>query len=291
MINRGVSFGVYGFEITRPIVLPGLELTPIYENDHEAQRAARQKGQFNLTCLGRLDSASLAFSGGNIEHVLFDLEAALTVCEQQYVVVTRGYPDELDVIREQLPNELAMAHPRHTPGELIQSDAFSRDSRREYLDRCLSALDEAEGQRVQLRKGLHKYAEIWRLREPFIDLTYYLTFSTLEGMSRAWLARSNGSAEEAMALFLRDRCEFDVGQNRPGQRERAMSTYAHLRNALFHNGMLETRVVENGTTVTFRITEYAHKLERLLGLALLRMIKFDDGRTNWNQWLDRQPFC
>jgi len=284
-----VSFGIYGFEITRPIVLPGLELVPVHTEYRAAQSAAREKGRFNLTCLGRIDS-SCPYSGGNVRHVLFDLEAALTLCEQQYVIVTRPHAEDVDALKASLPRDLDLMHPRGSPGNLIHADTFSPSSRREFLGRCLQTLDDAEvEQRFQLRRGLHTNAEIWRMREPFVDTTYYLAFSSLEGMSRAWSSDRDSTAEEVMTPFLRH-CGFDFAQNRAGDRLRSMSTYCHLRNTLFHNGLLEAAFNDNGKTVTLRLTDYVHKLERIFSLVLLKIVGFDDGRINWDQWFDRQPF-
>ena len=69
-----------------------------------------------------------------------------------------------------------------------------------------------------------------------------------------------------------------------------MSTYMHLRNALFHDGAREKVVNVNGATVTLEMARYLFNFEQLVALAILKAIKFDDGHIDWDSWIDRMPF-
>ena len=77
---------------------------------------------------------------------------------------------------------------------------------------------------------------------------------------------------------------------RPSELARAISTYTHLRNALFHNSQLVANVDINGTSVELKLTDYLFHLGHLVSLVVLKAVNFDDGHINWNGWIDRQPF-
>jgi hypothetical protein len=77
---------------------------------------------------------------------------------------------------------------------------------------------------------------------------------------------------------------------RPSDLRRAVSTYTHLRNSLFHNSRFETRINVNGVQVEIRIVDYLFPLLQLVTLVVLKAVEFDDGHINWNSWIDRQPF-
>ena len=83
---------------------------------------------------------------------------------------------------------------------------------------------------------------------------------------------------------------FDVSQDRPNDLVRAVSTYAQLRNALFHNSELETEVNINGNLVELKVIDYIFHISQLVALSVLKVVGFDDGHINWNSWVDRQPF-
>ena len=69
-----------------------------------------------------------------------------------------------------------------------------------------------------------------------------------------------------------------------------MSTYAHLRNALFHNAQLEARININGQMTSLKLLDYYAELLLLVSLVVFKAAPFDDGHINWNSWIDRQPF-
>jgi hypothetical protein len=83
---------------------------------------------------------------------------------------------------------------------------------------------------------------------------------------------------------------FDVEQNNLLRRTQSVQTYAHLRNALFHQGKLETKISENGREIMLKLTDFSSNWQRLVADVLLKVIGFDDGHINWNRWLDRMPF-
>ena len=83
---------------------------------------------------------------------------------------------------------------------------------------------------------------------------------------------------------------FNVAQDNIHSRHLGMNTYAHLRNALFHNGSFEKSFNENGVEITLKLIDYASYLSRLLPDQLLKVLGYDDKHINWNRWQDRMPF-
>ena len=108
-------------------------------------------------------------------------------------------------------------------------------------------------------------------------------------MARSCLGDSASPAAGVLARYLKN-LDFRIKQTDHASPERATETYCHLRNAHFHNGEYSKVVNENGASRTYRLTDYAGKLDLLNSLALMKEARFDDGHTNWDSWIDRQPF-
>lgn len=138
-----------------------------------------------------------------------------------------------------------------------------------------------------LVQAFYRNVETFKLSEPFPEITYYFTFSALEILARC---HQNHSKDKNVAKVLNDflcAIGFTVHQDNPKQRRLGMQTYAHLRNALFHNGKFEATVPENGNSITLRLEDYNGNLERLLPDVLLRVIDYNDSSINWDRWSNR----
>jgi hypothetical protein len=64
---------------------------------------------------------------------------------------------------------------------------------------------------------------------------------------------------------------------------RSVSTYTHLRNALFHKGIFETKVNINGSIIKLELSNFYSPFQRHLPLFMMRYIGFDDGYINWGE--------
>jgi hypothetical protein len=292
MRSKIFYFGVYGFEMTRSINVGPFRLHPRTEDYNNAKNDARDSEAFNLTAIGE---CSAEVNSIELHGQLHDLSAAMTFCEQQWVAVTRPFADEEigppEKAMEQAKPRLEFEVFRPTSGPLIWSDTFAPDARRNFLELCLSKLVNHDFcEQTDFRPAFFRNVEIRRLRERFVDLTYYLDFSALEILARR--DQNNyapGNVAAILTPFLRN-LGYNVQQSNHVDRHLGMENYAHVRNALFHNGRFEVTVNENGKQVTLRLGDYAGKLKFLLPDVLLKVMGYSDDYINWNRWLDRIPF-
>ncbi|UUZ72016.1 hypothetical protein LP415_25895 [Polaromonas sp. P1(28)-8] len=219
------------------------------------------------------------------------MEAILSFIEHLDVIITD--PQMLDgsdlfaLCPQTIPT-----HGRHDGGgATLMSDTFSIDSRPEFIRSCLRHLhDDKFCTDTQFRTLLFKKVETFRQRRPFLEVSYFLLYSGLESHARAVTGdRANRNSSEPICKLLVLR-EFDVSIERPAELARAISTYTHLRNALFHNSEHEIEINVNGRLSTLKIVDYYFNFLQLLTLVVMKAIAFDDGHINWNSWIDRQPF-
>ncbi len=275
--------GVYGYNITKEIELPGLRIVPTDDDYRRVKRLALDPSEFHLTAIAYLEQPS--------SELVFDLEAVLSFIEHLDVLVTSPIQcDDGDPI-QQFPVKVA-THKRHNGGgALLMEDAFLPESRELFIGKALDRLgDQAFCDQTQFRVLFFKYVETFRQSKQFLDTSYFFLFSGLESYSRASTndrISKNVSVPVCAAL---KKLGFDVSENRPYELVRAISTYAHLRNAIFHNSELETEVNIDGNLVRLRVNDYIFNLSQLVALSILKIVDFDDGHTNWNSWVDRQPF-
>lgn len=275
--------GVYGYNITREIVLPVLRIVPTDDDYIRVKGAARDLNEFRLTAIAYLDQPNDEF--------LFELEAVLSFIEQLEVLVTSPVLCDESNVTYHFPMSVA-AHKRHNGGgAMLMADAFHPESRKDFIAKALDRLgDQAFCESTQFRILFFKCVETFRQRKQFLDTSYFFLFSGLESYSRA---ATNHPKEKNVSVPI---CKaltqlgFDVSQDRPDELVRAVSTYAQLRNALFHNSELETEVNINGNIVQLRVNDYIFNIRQLVSLSVLKIVEFDDGHINWNSWVDRQPF-
>lgn len=279
-------FGIYGYEITRAIQVGPFLLRPCSSSLPEENNLATDSQRFHLTAIGT--------SSGEISmQSLFDLSAALTFCQQQWVEVTRPLNSSADIdagqMLGQFPLELKLNCGRPA-GELLMRDSSCESSRQNLLELCLQKLNDASFEETTgFRSAFFRHVESWRLRQPFVDLTYYLDFSALEILARTAGRNQDDPIAQVTTSFLKQ-LGFDVKQDDIKVREKSMQTYAHLRNALFHNGQFEYQVKDNAAIVTLKLLEFEDYFRRLVPDVLLKVLGFNDGHINWNRWLDRQTF-
>lgn len=275
--------GVYGYNITREIDLPGLRIVPTDDDYIRVKDAARDLNEFRLTAIAYLDQANDGF--------VFELEAVLSFIEHLEVLVTSPVLCGESDLTDQFPASIA-AHKRHNGGgAMLMADAFFPESRKDFIAKALDRLgDQTFCESTQFRILFFKCVETFRQRKQFLDTSYFFLFSGLESYSRAATndrASNNVSVPICAALT---QLGFDVSQDCPDELVRAVSTYAQLRNALFHNSELETEVNINGNLVRLKVIDYIFHISQLVALSVLKIVGFDDGHINWSSWVDRQPF-
>lgn len=277
-----VICGIYGFEITNPIDLPGLRIEPRTNDSKQATQWARDLGSYQLTAV--LMGASIS------NDVLFDLEAILSFVERLDVLVSAPIDQVEDDPFAHFSTSIT-THPRDNGGgAVIAEDTVFRTSRSAFVSKALDRLQDKEFcDRTQFRAIFFKYVETFRQRRPFIEVTYFLLFSGLESYARAVTHDRDSGASVPICKLLRG-YGFDVQVDRPNDLHRAVSTYTHLRNALFHNGEFEKSINLNGVNVEHKLFDYIFNFSQLVALVILKAVEFDDGHINWNSWIDRMAF-
>lgn len=171
---------------------------------------------------------------------------------------------------------------------MIGEDTFFPDSREKFLQQVLQKLqDQSFCDKTQFKQLFFKCVEQFRQRKRFVEVSYFFLFSGLETFARTVMNDRKSGAAVPIEKLLKS-YGFDVSVDRQADLVRAVSTYAHLRNALFHNGEFIAEVNYNGNLVRLRLFDYLFNFTQLTNLVVLKAIQFDDGHINWNSWVDRQ---
>ena len=276
---------LYGFEFTRAFSAGGLSFEPIESAHSAAKTLARDMQGHNLT--GTVSAPTLS------AEKRYHLEGVLSFIEHLDVIVSEPADDE-EAVREpekHFPTRITTRSRNNGGGAVLGSDAFNpwRESRKQFVELALNHLADAEFcRRTRFNSLLFKCAETFRQRQPFLEISYFLLISGLEAFARAIqndYATRSSSAPITRALQCYG---FNVYENNPNDLPRAVSTYLHVRNALFHQGDFSATVQMDASQVTLNCTEYLFNLSMLVSLTIMKAIGFDDGHTNWDCWIDRQ---
>lgn len=275
--------GIYGFQIARPISVAGLTFEPITGDLRQAESLARDLDVYHLT-------ATVAGDSLNPE-LRFKLEGVLSFIEHLDVLVSMPFerPADAESTVALFPKSLTSQRRNNGGGAVVGVDTFFPRSRATFIELALQCLsNDAFCTSTKFNSLFFKCVETFRQRRPFLEISYFLLYSGLESYARAVRNdRSNVSSSESIYRLL-ESCGFKVYQDKPSDLPRAISTYTHLRNALFHNGEFQTTVPMNGSQVQLNTTEYFYNLSMLVSLTVMKAIQFDDGHINWDAWIDRQ---
>lgn len=186
-------FGIYGFDFRTPSRVRDVELIPLHTYP-ECQDRGQDKKQFLLTGYGRLPPNT---EERQIE-TIHRLADGMTFCQQQYVLLTQPIKvsagDTIDaMIKSELATRLLVLQSRHTSGAIIGCDTFFPQSRIDLLERYLDHLARNSGSNP-LTAALYRQIEIWRLSKPHVELEYFLAFSGLELLAKAYGYKGNAAA-------------------------------------------------------------------------------------------------
>lgn len=278
-----VVCGIYGYQITCPIDLPGLRIEPRSTNYQQVKRWARDLDCYHLTAVVKAASIS--------NDRLFKLEAVLSFVEHLDVLISSPIEQVDDDPFSELSRSIKTHRRNNGGGAVLCEDSLFPDSRSLFISKAFDRLHDQDFCRdTQFDILFFKCVENFRQRKPFIEVSYFLLYSGLESYARSVTNdRSSRNSSEPICTLLRN-YGFDVTIERPGNLKRAVSTYTHLRNALFHNSEFTATININGTEVEFKLIDYLFNISQLVTLVILKAVEFDDGHINWNSWIDRQPF-
>ncbi len=276
---------IYGFEFTREFMAAGLRFSPITEDHRTAKTLARDLESHHLTG---------TISGEKIDReLIYELEGVLSFIEHLDVMVL-GPVSEVNNSENpaNLFERTVTTHRRHNGGgAVLGSDAFNpwKDSRQKFIELALSHLrDKNICEGTKFRSLLFKCVETFRQRQPFLEITYFLLISGLEAFCRA--SQGDHTTKNAAIPITKQlrAYGFNVFQDKPSELSRSICTYLHIRNALFHQGEFTATVNINNGSVKLNCSKHLFNLSMLCSLTVMKAIGFDDGRTNWDCWIDRQ---
>ena len=273
---------IYGFEFTRPFTAAGLSFHPVENTTLKAHGYARDLEWHHLT--GTVTADALTAK------TIFDLHGVLSFIEHLNVAVSNPSDKPDAAMYPERYFDWALGPKRFGGGgAVIVPDMFDPTARASFIDLAMTHLaDDVGSKQSGMRPLLFKCAETVRQRQPFVEITYFLLISGLEAFCRARENDFNSrNSAEPMTRALRS-LGFDVEQDVPSKPKHSMANYLHLRNAVFHEGKASRTLDVNGETVTLELGKYLFHLTMLVSLTIMKSVGFDDGRTNWNCWIDRQ---
>lgn len=282
------KYGIYGYEISRPAEFDGFHLTPLSDNYTEVRKNASDLDNYHLTGFLSIDETQFP----DIRAFIFDLQGVLSFIDQKNVIISNLLREHetyenLDV---DYPTKLTALKRINGGGNVILGDAFSSNSRMDFIAMALDKLKESDIEKGAFRGAFFKSIEVFRGSDSFIDVNYYLLFSALESLSRFHLDDyTSKNCSTPIAKFL-EPFGFNISQDNTRELVKSVSTYTHIRNALFHNGKFECEVNINGRMERISISKYYSQFNMLIPLIMLKYIGFDDGHINWNCWIDRMRF-
>ena len=278
--------GIFGFEFTRPFEADGLTFQPLYSHSNEAKKHALDEDAHHLT--GTVSGANLQFG-----QVTYRLAAVLSFIEHLDVRLSEPADDPAAATEPRAYFEEVMRIGQRPPagGAVINSDTFPphRNARRDFIKLAMAHLaDDKFCEETKFRLLLIKAAETCRQRSPFLEVSYFLLMSGLEAFCRE-VQNDKVSPPAAVIARTLQGYGFKVVTDSPKNLPRAISTYLHIRNAIFHNGELSRTVpLGNGTSFTVNGEDYLIHLQALVCLTVMKVIGFEDLERNWDGWFDYQ---
>lgn len=274
---------VYGYEIITKYNLPDMKLHPTYDDFSTLKKELQSTVDAPATAI---------IETNNIDRKsLWHLEMILSFIDGRTVKIcgpldVKGINDAVSQCKGE---RLEYDRPAGG-GKIILSDSFSSSSRPTFIELAVNSLsDETSLTHSEFGQLFHKAVLCFAGGcSVYIDVQFYLLFSGLEALARKstnnFVSSQTG---KAISDFISGH-GFDFEQQRDDDLYRGSLTYTSLRNACFHNGVLEAAY--KPTAQVLKLTHYKAQFERLVGLLILKQIGFDDGHINWNSWLDRMPF-
>lgn len=275
--------GIYGYQITRAVQVEDFEILPLESEYQKAKALAEDKNSCQLTAI---------LKGENLptDDFLFNFEAVLSFIENSRVFVTSPTEaNENEDCFSQFNKEIAYRR-KNGGGAVIGNDTFFDNSRERFIQKIMSKLQDKDFcEKSKFNILFFKCVEA--LRSNFLDVQYFLLFSGLETFARAIASdekiRDNSNVSVPICELLRS-YGFDVSCDKKEDLKRAISSYAHIRNSVFHNSEIAVKKNVHGNIIEYKLTDYFPNFKILVSLVILKAVDFDDGYTNWNRWIDFQ---
>jgi hypothetical protein len=191
---------IFGYEFTELAELDGFKIIPLSDEHWKISKLSSDQTTYHLTDFLELDDQVI-----NERELVCVLKAILSFIDHKDVIIANRLKDtEKPGNFESGYPQFIKSHYRHNGGEqVIMSDTFSKDSRKTFIEMALKKLsDRTDANKEVFRSAFFKTIEIFRARESFLDVNYYLLFSALESLSRAVLNDNSRNSSEPITKFL-----------------------------------------------------------------------------------------
>ncbi|MEJ0062360.1 MAG: hypothetical protein WDO70_03950 [Alphaproteobacteria bacterium] len=277
--------GIYGYEITEVMSFNGITFTPKYYGGPEARQYPRDTRTYHLTAIAEMEVYD--------HSLLFDLEGILAFIERLDVLISLPVESHnLDVQGAflEFPAEIRLHERNNGGGCVIPGGIISKNARCRFITAAMSRLSDAEFcKKTEFRGAFFKCVETFRSPKSFLDVSYYFLFSALESFARGTYSDYTSDAAVPINRLLQE-YGFNIKIANALNLKRAISTYAHIRNALFHTGKLEAEINLNGRATLLKLTDYYGSFSNLLPLVMMKAVGFDDSHINWDGWAEGGTF-
>ncbi len=273
---------IYGYEFTKPFECQGMRFLPRHSWVTEAQAAARDLGQYNLTGIVLMDSYEA--------EQIFRLEAVLSFIEHLDVLIA----DPEKVVTEdyfaRFPSVARRAKRNNGGGAVLHQDTFFPDMRSNFIELAMERLaDDAFCTSTGWNTLFFKATVPFRQHNPYLDVSYFLLFSGLETYVRRTMMRPEDRDVAALVAKRLRQMGFDIYSYKASDLKRSADSYARLRNALFHNSSTQAiRRAKDGTTTAYELRDYYSHFVILVSLVVLKGIGFSHPRIHWDSWITMQ---
>lgn len=283
-----IRIGIYGFTFTQKIIFNGGELVPLFDNLLLCKKNKVHDKKYVLS--GFLIPEVNDYNG--LSQLIFDLSAVLSFIEQKDVKIFGELEEDelIENLPENYPTKLEKSR-RSGSGIVIMEDAFSPNGRACFIQLAMDKLNESVNNGGDAFRTAF-FKSMLDFREPilYIDVNYYLMFSSLEAIARHSLQDFRPTKTPKIITDFLESHGFDVKKNEHPHAQRNIFHYCKLRHALFHNGVYKALLDESDPESVIYLEDYLSNLNRLLPLVFMKILNFDDGYINWDSWMDRQPF-
>lgn len=236
-------------------------------------------------------SAFIELNDDESEQTLIDIEAILSFIEQKDVII--NYPLKKHEVYDPLPENYPLIINKHQrlncSGAIIIQDNYSKYSRQIFIEKALSELKKSDFD--VFRQAFFKSTLRFKPQVNYLDVSYFLLFSGIEALARVDInANVKQNTPSVLSCFFK-KYGFPLIEH-DKELYKNTNVYSSLRNAVFHNGKIESSIKCPSTQnqVKIELNDYYSYFDSLATLVIMRYLDFDDSWINWNQWIDRQPF-
>ncbi len=306
-------FGIYGFNFSKEIRCDELGLTLIPSKRLTSQdrtKKAEDRKKYYLTGIIKMDSINQ-----EIDEKIWMMSNILTFCQQQAVIVTYDHRETEESFPDYLDYQMGR-YERQGGGNVLCIDDKSRENLINLL--CNKLQDKSFLSNTSFDKAFHYNVARWNLREQYVEIIYYLSFSALETLARKnqRYTKTKNVIKNAIEPFLISLgfcvcskvettcCNHKLNKNtKPAyclnqcrkisnkqeffcssscESVCELEKFKQIRDKLFHNS--------EGYESNENFFEYAHLLDKLLPYVILKVSGFTDNYINWNGWKDLTAF-